>query len=137
MEATASPVNEFGPLHGPIRPRRPRNHRFSFSPAIAGRGACVGLLAGFDRIHFLCRLRAFDFLSHGFSSFPPLFSRSTKNEWGLFARPRPAFCGGAKKLCFWFCFLGGAANPEAVAAATKQKPAVPPARRAFPISRYP
>jgi hypothetical protein len=42
-----------------------------------------------------------------FSPFLPLFSLGTKNEWGLLARPRAAFCGAAKKLRFSICFLGG------------------------------
>ena len=67
-----------------------------------------------------------------FSPFLPLFSRGTKSEWGLLARPRAAFCGGAKKLRFSVCFLGGPQTRRVSLKATKQKPAVPPARRGNP-----
>ena len=50
-----------------------------------------------------------------FSPFLPLFSRGTKSEWGLLARPRAVFCGGAKKRRSIVLFLGGTANPEGVA----------------------
>src|SRR6516165_2364232 len=66
-----------------------------------------------------------------FSPFLSRFSRGTQGEWGLLARPRGAFCGGAKKqqLRSIGLFLGGTANPEGPAIAGKQNPAVPPARR--------
>jgi hypothetical protein len=63
-----------------------------------------------------------------FSPFLPCFSRGTQGEWGVLARPRGAFCGGAKKVRFTVLFLGGTANPEGPVAG-KQNPDVPPARR--------
>jgi hypothetical protein len=47
-----------------------------------------------------------------YSPILPLVSRGTQSEWGLLARPKAAFCGGAKKLRSIELFLGGTVNPE-------------------------
>ena len=69
------------------------------------------------------------------SRFLRQFSRGApKGERGLLARPRAAFCGGAKKLRFIALFLGGTANPEGGGAEAEARRAAS-AQAAFPARR--
>jgi len=63
-----------------------------------------------------------------------LLAGHPKGEWGLLARPRGAFCGGAKKLRSIVLFLGGTANPEGGEAEAEARRAAS-AQAAFPARR--
>jgi hypothetical protein len=70
-----------------------------------------------------------------FLLFLPASRGAPEGEWGLLARPRGAFCGGAKKLRLIVLFLGGTANPEGGSAEAEPRRAASaqvffPARRA-------
>src|SRR5207245_7381240 len=92
VEAAVSLVDEAGLLHGLIQQSGPGDYRLSLSAA--ARAACVGPLAGLDRVRRLLRcLPRFDFLGHGLFSFSaPL----------LAGHPRASgACSPGQGLLFW------------------------------------
>jgi hypothetical protein len=67
-----------------------------------------------------------------FSPFLPLVLAGHSKRVGPARQAKGCFLRGSQETSHFGLFLGGTANPEGVAAATKQKPAVPPARRGSP-----
>ena len=78
-----------------------------------------------------------DLLDHLFFSFSAPFSRGALKASGACSPGQGLlFAGEPRNFAVRFVSWGNT-NPEGVAVATKQKPAVPPARRRFPISPCP
>jgi hypothetical protein len=98
------------------------------------RGACVGPLAGLYRAsRFPCCLPGFDFIGHGVFSFSARFLAGHSRRVGPARQLRGCFLCGAKKLCSSICFLGGPKTRRvSVSRRTKQKPAMPLARKGLP-----
>jgi hypothetical protein len=133
VKATVSLVDEAVSQPGFIEQSGPRNHRLCLSPAIAGRPDCVGPLAELDRaLCLLCCLPRFDFLGHCIFSFSaPLLAGHQEASGACSPGQGLLFWRGRKTWLYRLIFRRNL-NPEGLAQAAKQKPAVPPARRGRP-----
>ena len=128
VKPTVSLVDEAGLVHGFIEQSGPRNHRLSLSPAIAGRPDCVGPLAGLDRaLRLLCCLPRFDFLGHGTFSFSAPLLAGHPEASGACSPGQGLLFWRTRKIWLYRLIFRRNLNPEGLAQAAKQKPAVPPA----------